>query len=189
MADTNDSDSCPGALAHAAFHAPAPVGMLTVWCSATAVVRVDFGDTAGDDSPHPPEVLRTALRELDEYFGGTRRTFTVPVAGEPADPASFRTRAQAALSEIPYGAVWTYGELAAASGSPQAARAAGTACATNPVPVIVPCHRVVPAGNPEQAVRRVGNYGGGADMKRGLIAHERSHTPSNGTDKTHPQSN
>ncbi|MGN6608017.1 MAG: methylated-DNA--[protein]-cysteine S-methyltransferase [Jatrophihabitans sp.] len=104
--------------------------------------------------------------ELDEYFAGTRREFTVPLhpAGSP-----FQLRVWAALAEIPYGETTSYGKTAVAIGSPTASRAVGLANGQNPIPIIVPCHRVVGANG------SLTGYGGGLDAKRWLLAHEASH--------------
>jgi methylated-DNA-[protein]-cysteine S-methyltransferase len=78
-------------------------------------------------------------------------------------PPGFRGRALHAVARIPYGKVKTYSEIAKAAGNPRAFRAAGTACGHNPIPLIVPCHRVVQSGG------GVGQYGGGPEMKRALL--------------------
>lgn len=103
--------------------------------------------------------------ELAEYFAGERRTFTVPLhpAGTP-----FQQRVWAALADIPYGETTSYGKTAVAIGSPTASRAVGLANGQNPIPVIVPCHRVVGANG------SLTGYGGGLDAKRWLLAHEAS---------------
>lgn len=82
----------------------------------------------------------------------------------------FRTQAQAALSDIKYGCTETYSELAARIGNPRAMRAVGSACATNPLPIVVPCHRVLRSDG------SLGGYAGGFKMKRELIELERKHT-------------
>ena len=181
MAEANEIDfpatrrRVPGggaALADAPFHTtiPSPVGALTVYATDTHVTAVIFGEPAADNSTVPP-VLRRAAAQLDEYFAGKRRHFSVPVAMPGINPESFTARARTHLLDIPFGDTWTYGDLAAACGSPGAARAAGSACAMNPVPIIVPCHRIVPASG------GIGNYSGGQGdgrkIKRWLLEHER----------------
>jgi len=105
-------------------------------------------------------LLRTAAAELEEYFEGRRREFTVPLAlyGTP-----FQKKIWQQLLEVPCGAAVTYGELAAAAGYPRSVRAAGTAVGMNPISIIVPCHRVLPAAG------GVGNYGGGPKRKAELL--------------------
>src|SRR5699024_10758308 len=101
-----------------------------------------------------------AAGQLDEYFNGRRTRFTVPLDLRLA--GGFGRSVLTSLSSIPYAATAGYGQIAAATGSPGAARAVGTACARNPVPIIVPCHRVVRSyGSP-------GGYVGGPDAKRRL---------------------
>lgn len=152
-----------------------PFGTLGIAASSRGVVEVDLGGVVAkhgaEDDPAAREILDQAVQQFSEYFAGERKEIEVPIdpdvekmlAGD-----SFRARALTALREIPYGEVVSYGELAERAGSPRAARAAGTACATNPLAIIVPCHRVVPAGG------GIGSYGGGEDMKRELLALEGS---------------
>jgi methylated-DNA-[protein]-cysteine S-methyltransferase len=104
---------------------------------------------------------KSAEREILEYLSGRRRKFTVPLdlAGLPP----FHEKVLAAARRIPYGRTATYGELAARAGSPRAARAVGQAMARNPVPLIIPCHRVVASGG------GLGGFGGGLDLKRRLL--------------------
>ena len=150
-----------------------PFGGLLVAATAKGVVRVAFASEphdavlaalAGRISPrilHAPGRLDAVAAELEEYFEGRRRSFTVPVDRQLT--AGFRAAVLAQLSRIPYGSTASYGDVAAAVGHPAASRAVGTACANNPVPVVVPCHRVVRAdGTP-------GGYVGGPDAKRALL--------------------
>ena len=109
-----------------------------------------------------PSRLDEERRELEEYFEGRRDHFDVPVDWSLTSPG-FRSRALHAVARIPYGKTRTYGEIAKSAGNPRAFRAAGTACGRNPIPLIVPCHRVVQSGG------GIGNYGGGPEMKRALL--------------------
>jgi methylated-DNA-[protein]-cysteine S-methyltransferase len=109
-----------------------------------------------------PSRLDEERRELEEYFEGKREHFDVPVDWSLTSPG-FRSRALHAVARIPYGKVKTYAEIAKSAGNERAFRAAGTACGRNPIPLIVPCHRVVQSGG------AVGNYGGGPEMKRALL--------------------
>ncbi|TQS81072.1 MAG: cysteine methyltransferase [Methanomethylophilus alvi] len=110
------------------------------------------------------EVTDEAAAEINEYLAGGRKKFDVQYLQEGT---SFRLDVWRALSEIPYGKTVTYAELAEASGHPGAARAAGSACAANRIPIIVPCHRVVPSDG------GVGSYLGGAELKSRLLAIEK----------------
>ena len=108
---------------------------------------------------HP--ALDAARRELDDYFAGTLTTFTVPLDRRLS--RGFRLAVLEATAAIPYGHTASYSEVAASAGNPRAVRAAGTALATNPIPIIVPCHRVLRADG------TVGQYLGGGDMKSRLL--------------------
>ena len=113
-----------------------------------------------------PRRLDPARRELDDYFEGKLTAFDVPVDWRLSK--GFADKVLHAVARIPYGRTLSYGEVAAKAGNPRAFRAAGTACGINPVPLIVPCHRVVQAGG------KPGNYGGGPEMKRALLELEGS---------------
>ena len=112
-------------------------------------------------------VLRTAKpidearRELDEYFEGRRRTFELPI--DLALIATFNRRVLGELSRVPYGDVVTYGELAARAERPRAARAVGTVMNRNPLPIVLPCHRVIGANG------KLVGYGGGLERKETLL--------------------
>ena len=115
-----------------------------------------------------PESLDPVRRELDEYFAGRRETFTVPL--DWCLTTGFRRTAQQAIARIPYGQVATYADIAAAAGQPGATRAAGSACRTNPIPVVVPCHRVLRSDGSIGGY--AGDMAGGLDIKRHLLALE-----------------
>ena len=102
-----------------------------------------------------------ARRELDEYFAGKRRTFDLPV--DVAFLAEFNRRVLGELARVPYGEVVTYGELAARAERPRAARAVGTVMNRNPLPIVLPCHRVIGANG------SLTGYGGGLDRKETLL--------------------
>src|ERR671922_177210 len=156
-----------------------PFGELLVARTDRGVLRVGLPIEGGRFRPHEevleqlasevsprvlesPKRLDEERRELEQYFDGRRRKFDVPVDWA-LYPAGFRGRALRAVARIPYGKVKTYTEIAKAAGNPRAFRAAGTACGHNPIPLIVPCHRVVQSGG------GIGNYGGGPEMKRALL--------------------
>ena len=153
-----------------------PVGPLLLAATDAGVVRVSFAREGFDDvlvalaqiiSPRvleAPARLDAARRQLDEYFAGRRTAFDVPLDHRLS--RGFRARALAAIAAIPFGQTGTYSTIAAAAGSPRAVRAAGTACATNPIPLLVPCHRVVRSDG------SMGRYGGGEEAKRLLLEHE-----------------
>ncbi|MGO8866323.1 MAG: methylated-DNA--[protein]-cysteine S-methyltransferase [Alphaproteobacteria bacterium] len=138
-----------------------PLGALTLVEERGALVSLAFGGTRGhDETP----LLSRARMQLLEYFAGRRREFALPLA---PDGTPFQQALWQALLAIPYGELRTYGELAAALRS--APRAVGGACGRNPIPIIIPCHRVVATGS-------LGGYSGGQGLatKRKLLALERS---------------
>lgn len=153
-----------------------PLGPLLLAATPTGLVRVAFAGEGHDEvlaalaasvSPRlleAPARLDRVAAELDEYFAGRRHRFDVAVDLQLA--TGFRRRVLAHLREIPFGATESYAAVAAAAGSPNAVRAAGSACATNPVPVVVPCHRVVRSDG------SIGQYRGGVEAKRTLLALE-----------------
>jgi methylated-DNA-[protein]-cysteine S-methyltransferase len=109
-----------------------------------------------------PTRLDEARRELGEYFEGRRDRFELPLDWRLSHPGFYR-RVLRAIARVPFGEVITYGEAADRAGNPRAFRAAGTALGSNPIPIVVPCHRVIRAGG------AIGNYGGGPQMKRFLL--------------------
>jgi methylated-DNA-[protein]-cysteine S-methyltransferase len=111
-----------------------------------------------------PKRLDRARRELDAYFEGKLHEFSLPVDWRLS--RGFTNKVLHQVARIPYGQTRSYGEVARRAGNPRAFRAAGTACGHNPVPLIVPCHRVV------QSSGAPGNYGGGPEMKRALLSLE-----------------
>jgi methylated-DNA-[protein]-cysteine S-methyltransferase len=153
-----------------------PVGALLLAATPKGLVRVAYA-TQGHDlvlehlARHvSPRVLRAparldgAAREIEEYFAGRRRAFEVELDLQLAH--GFRRMVLSRLPRIGYGTTASYADVAKASGSPRAVRAVGTACATNPLPVVVPCHRVVRSDG------SIGQYVGGVDAKQVLLALE-----------------
>ena len=108
-----------------------------------------------------PAALDEARRELDLYFSGRLERFDLPLDWSLSD--GFQLRVQRRIARIPYGRTRTYTEIARSAGNERAVRAAGTACGRNPLPLVVPCHRVLRSGG------GLGGYGGGLEMKRGLL--------------------
>lgn len=108
--------------------------------------------------------LEQARRELDRYFAGQLENFDLPL--DWSLTGGFQAKVQRQINRIPYGQTRTYTEMARRSGNERAVRAAGTACGRNPLPVVVPCHRVLRSGG------GLGGYGGGLPMKKALLALE-----------------
>lgn len=114
-------------------------------------------------STNPSTLVRRAAGEIAEFLDGSRQGFDLPF--EPLDLGDFRSRVWSVIDSIPYGETLTYGEVALEAGAPRAARAVGTACGANPIPLLRPCHRVV-------AAQGIGGYGGGVELKRALLDRE-----------------
>lgn len=156
-----------------------PIGLLTLTAGPDGLLEIRWPDGPVSDGPVPDEpvsdepvsdgpvldaVLDRAVTQLDEYFAGSRRTFDLPLApvGTP-----FQLAAWDVLRRIPYGATITYRDQARALGDPAKARAVGSANGRNPLPIVVPCHRVCASGG------GLGGFTGGLDLKRWLLDHER----------------
>ena len=147
---------------------PSPIGPLTLVEEDGALAAVRFHpdlprDAASFALPSTP-LLRQAAAELREYFAGQRRQFTVPLApkGTP-----FQQKVWKALQEIPYGETRSYKEIAIAAGNEKACRAVGMANNRNPLPIFIPCHRVVGADG------KLVGYAGGLDVKTFLLELEK----------------
>ncbi len=146
-----------------------PLGELVLTASDTALTGVYFPtshpEAWREDDGHRPasELLARARRQLTEYFARARTAFELPL-----DPrgTTFQRQVWDLLRTIPYGATSSYGELARRLGDPHATRAVGAANGKNPIPIIVPCHRVVGARG------ELTGFGGGMDRKRWLLEHE-----------------
>ena len=147
-----------------------PLGTLVLVASGDALVEIrlpssetakERGRDAGAPSQHP--VLARAREQLAEYFAGVRRTFDLPLdpQGTPFQRAVWDT-----LLSIPYGATRSYAQIAGAIGRPSATRAVGAANGRNPLPIVVPCHRVIGANG------SLTGFGGGLDQKEWLLRHE-----------------
>lgn len=146
------------------MHLDTPIGPLEIAATEDGLARVSFGgpDLAPDG---PVEVLAETRRQLEEYFAGRREVFELPLDWSHA--SGFQRRVLEELfAEIGFGSTISYGRLAARVGQPDASRAVGIAMATNPIPLVVPCHRVLASGG------QLGGFGGGLEMKRWLLTHE-----------------
>ena len=155
-----------------------PLGRLTLFVTPRGLVRISYPDEpieaqidelAASVSPRvlaAPERTDAVRRQLDEYFAGDRHGFEVPIDWDLL--RGFRGQVLRATARIPFGAIATYREIATEAGSPNAYRAAGNALGSNPVPIVVPCHRVLASGG------RPGGYSapGGLRTKQQLLALE-----------------
>jgi methylated-DNA-[protein]-cysteine S-methyltransferase len=153
-----------------------PFGPLLLAATSRGLVKVSFPqfgteqtleELAARISPRvieTPARLDEARRELDLYFDGKLTEFDLPLDWQLTD--GFRKRVQQAIGRIPYGQTRSYTEMARSAGNERAVRAAGTACGSNPIPIVVPCHRVLRTGG------ALGGYGGGLPMKEALLTLE-----------------
>ena len=145
-----------------------PIGSLTLAASGSALHAIEF-----ESNRHPQAragwiegetaLLRHAALQLREYFEGRRQTFDLPLAPQGT---GFQRAAWQALAAIPYGETRSYAQQAAALGRPSATRAVGAANGRNPLPIVLPCHRVIGANG------SLTGFGGGIEVKRWLLAHE-----------------
>jgi methylated-DNA-[protein]-cysteine S-methyltransferase len=155
-----------------------PVGTLLLAATPAGLVRVAYVDDEHEEavlqeianriSPRvlaAPAKLDEPRRELDEYFGGRRRQFELALDWQLM--TSFARRVLQATAAIPYGGVSTYKAVATGAGSPRGSRAAGNALGSNPIPIVIPCHRVLHSDG------GLGGYTGGLERKRALLAIER----------------
>lgn len=143
-----------------------PVGRLTLAEERGQLTEVRFGEEADGQMQNTP-LLIEARRQLEAYFRGALRAFDLPLA--PAG-TPFQQKVWRALLTIPYGETRAYGQIAQAVGQPGAARAVGMANHANPIPLIIPCHRVIGADG------RLTGYGGGLNVKKFLLELEESVT-------------
>ena len=154
-----------------AWRQESPYGTLTIVVTDRGVREISL---PGDDQPDVQltaprtRTAKSVARQLDDWFAGKRHAFDVALDLEGIEGFR-RTVLETLAAEVPWGETVTYGELAAMAGRPRAARAAGSAMRDNPVPFVIPCHRVVAASN------KIGGYGGGRNaiaLKRALLARE-----------------
>ena len=149
-------------------HIDSPVGTLTLAAGPDALHAIEFANNrhAQDRSAWTPgdaPLLTEAARQLAEYFAGHRQCFELPLAPQGT---AFQRAAWAALARIPYGQTRCYSEQATAIGRPTATRAIGAANGRNPLPIVLPCHRVIGANG------ALTGFGGGIEVKRWLLGHE-----------------
>ena len=158
----------------------APLGPMVAIASEKGLCLLEFGDRRMLESefadlqkrlsavllPGKNEFTEEAVRQIQEYFAGTRKTFSVPLHSPGTE---FQQRVWAALREIPFGEMRSYGEIASAIGDPKAVRAVGTANGMNRIAIMIPCHRVIGADG------ALTGYGGGLWRKDWLIKHEQEH--------------
>ena len=147
---------------------PSPVGPLTLTQEDQALTGLHFGEHPQQGAEDPTPLLEKAARQLEEYFAGQRKVFSLPLAPKGTE---FQLRVWQALLQIPYGETRSYGELAAMVGNPKACRAVGGANHRNPLSILIPCHRVVGTGG------SLTGYAGGLAIKEFLLKLESEARP------------
>lgn len=147
---------------------PTPLGDLLITGDGESISGLYFPEHPPVLEPEPSELFEDAVRQLGEWFEGTRTEFNLKLSpkGTP-----FQRRVWQTLSEIPFGTTVSYLEVATRAGNPKAARPAGQAIGRNPISIIVPCHRVIGSGG------ALTGYAGGMERKRWLLEHERQSVP------------
>ncbi len=146
-----------------------PLGPLTLAADDAGLRRIEFTNGKRPLRPDPPwredtVPLREVIRQLRAYFAGDLQTFDLPLAPQGT---SFQLKVWNLLCDIPYGETISYGELARRIGNPKASRAVGLANGSNPIPIVIPCHRVIGSNG------KLTGYGGGLPVKEKLLAMER----------------
>jgi methylated-DNA-[protein]-cysteine S-methyltransferase len=181
LPDVSEAAGAAGLLDVAYATLDSPLGTLLLAATPHGLVRIAYltsedetevlEQLAAKVSPRvlaSPRKLDDSRRELDQYFSGTRRRFELPLDWQLTQ--GFTRRVLEATAQIPYGSTSTYKQVATEAGNARASRAAGNALGSNPIPIIVPCHRILHAGG------GLGGYTGGVEKKRLLLAVERGQT-------------
>ncbi len=149
-----------------------PIGDLLLAGVETALCIVSFPEGSRRREPGPDWIysekpLTAASAQLQEYFEGTRQDFDLPLRPTGTE---FQLRVLAELRKIPYGTTVSYGDIARRIGRPKAVRAVGAANGRNPIPIVIPCHRVIGSGGD------LTGFGGGIEVKKALLRHELEHS-------------
>lgn len=143
---------------------PIPAVILTLTADNNNLLRIDFGvQKPANAIKKATPVLALAAQQLEEYFHCLRRDFTIPLK---ANGTQFQQQVWQSLTHIPYGTTHTYKELAETIGKPKASRAVGSACNRNPLPIVIPCHRVIGSSG------SLTGYAGGLELKAMLLKME-----------------
>ena len=146
-----------------------PVGWLKIKTDNSSLIAVSFSDKEGKSTEHTPAVMQETIRQLNEYFEGTRKSFEINLAPAGTD---FQRKIWKLVEQVPFGETTSYLDIAISSGSEKNTRAVGLANGKNPIPVIVPCHRIIGTNG------KLTGYAGGLERKRWLLLHEQKHSKS-----------
>ena len=148
-----------------------PIGFLRLSSDENQLKSISFDAEAIEDPTSLPGVLIEARKQLNEYFSGTRRHFELPLAPDGTD---FQQLVWKQLAEVPFGSTRSYLDIARALGSENSSRAVGMANGRNPIPLVIPCHRIIGQNG------KLTGYAGGLARKKWLLIHERTFTGGEG---------
>lgn len=146
-----------------------PIGFLSLRASTDALLSISFDGDSMEDSEVVPDLLFQAQAQLEEYFRGVRRVFDLPFDPSGSD---FQHRVWNEVSRVAFGTTRSYGEIARALGSIKYSRAVGMGNGKNPLPIVVPCHRIIGQNG------KLTGYAGGLDRKKWLLLHEQHYSGS-----------
>ncbi len=144
-----------------------PIGWLKITTNNSHLIAVSFSDEEGESSEDLPPVLIDTFNQLTEYFEGMRKSFQIKLAPEGTD---FQHKIWELVKKVPFGETASYLDIALQSGSEKNTRAVGLANGKNPIPIIIPCHRIIGTNG------KLTGYAGGLDKKRWLLLHEQKHS-------------
>lgn len=140
-----------------------PIGRMAVFAKDGIVVGIDINSKEKSDEQITENILYKTEKQLKEYFCGERKLFDIEYSAEGTE---FQKAVWSEISKIPFGETRTYGEIAKVIGKSKSVRAVGTACGKNPIPIIIPCHRVIGANG------KIGGFAFGTDLKKKLLCQE-----------------
>ncbi len=144
-----------------------PIGWLKITTNNSHLIAVSFSDKEGESSEDLPPVLIDTFNQLTEYFEGMRKSFQIKLAPEGTD---FQHKIWELVEKVPFGETTSYLDIALQSGSEKNTRAVGLANGKNPIPIIIPCHRIIGTNG------KLTGYAGDLDKKRWLLLHEQKHS-------------
>lgn len=143
------------------------VGILKITTDSNSLLAINFVESKNTSSKNKPDILLKSLQQLKEYFNGIRKVFDLEIKPAGTD---FQQKTWKEVNKIPFGETSTYLTIAKRTGSDKNTRAVGTANGKNPIPIIIPCHRIIGTN------RKLTGYAGGIERKRWLLQHELNHT-------------
>jgi len=144
-----------------------PLGWLKIITTSQELLSISFEETSDDSSNQIPEIHRQTIQQLKEYFDGNRKEFDLKLAPAGTD---FQKKIWSLVQKVSFGETTSYLNIAITSGSEKNTRAVGLANGRNPIPIIIPCHRIVGSNG------KLTGYAGGLDRKRWLLLHEQQHS-------------